>query len=134
QPWLARALAAGVAPSIPARFTTDAVLVAYDTPQNAARAALSAAAVMDRKTDLRIAGHYAIASVAGDPFGGGEFLAGPAAALLTRLAQSTPYGAIHLTADFAAALHSSALRPRTEYVGELEQDGATPVSLFSLKR
>ncbi|MGH6873200.1 MAG: TRAFs-binding domain-containing protein, partial [Rhizomicrobium sp.] len=42
-PWLARALAAGVAPSIPARFTTDAVLVAYDTPQNAARAALSAA-------------------------------------------------------------------------------------------
>jgi len=132
-PWIARALAAGAAPCVPIRWTGESVLAAFDTPQDAARAALSAAAVMEHKTDLRIAGNYAIVRQAKDPFGGGPFLAGAGAALLAPLAQATPFGAIHLTGDFAAALHSSALRPRTEYVGELE-DAAAPIPLYSLKR
>ena len=134
-PWLARALKTGARPLMAPRWTGDAVLAAFSTPHAAAQAALSAASVMAEKSDLRVAGHYAIVEEASDPFGGAVFLTGPGAALPREIAKSTPYGAIHLSEDFAAALHAGAVRPRTEFVGELRDDaGCDVTALFSLKR
>lgn len=134
-PWLARALKAGSAPLTAPRWTGDAVLAAFDTAQAAARAALSAASVMAEKSDLRVAGHYAIVEEADDPFGGAAYLTGEGAVLPREIAKSTPWGAIHLSEDFAAALHAGAVRPRTEYVGALRDEGGRDtMALFSLKR
>jgi hypothetical protein len=135
-PWLARALAAGSVPLAPPRWTGEAVLVGFEEATAAARSALAAIAVLEEPTDMRIACHYAIVQRAKDPFGGGVYLSGQPIALLSQIARSAPAGAIHLTEDFAAALHADSARnqPRTEYVGELPGETPDdPVRLFSLK-
>ena len=64
-----------------------------------------------------------------------SFLTGPATATLAQVVRSTPSGAVHLTEDFAAALHAGRPRPRTEYVGDLPAgEGEDAMRLFSLKR
>jgi tetratricopeptide repeat protein len=135
-PWLARALAAGPMPLVPPRWTGESVLVAFEEATAAARSALAAIAVLEEPTDMRIACHYAIVQRAKDPFGGGLYLSGQPIALLGQISQSAPAGAIHLTEDFAAALHADSAKhqPRTEYVGELPGETPDdPVRLFSLK-
>jgi hypothetical protein len=134
-PRAARALAAGPAPLIAPRWTGDAVLAAYETAQDAARATLSAADALGGKA--RIVGHYAIVERMADGFGG-EFLAGPAASVPRQIAaHMQPRGAIRLTEDFAAALRAGS-EPgelQTELAGEFEADEiADPIPLYSLKR
>lgn len=136
-PALARALAKGPKAMLAPRWTGEAVLAAYDTTAAAARAALDAAAALGGAPGARIAGHYALVHRAADAFGGKPFLLGPATHMLTQVVRSTPSGAVHLTEDFAAALHAGAAkgRPRTEYVGDLPSETIEEaVRLFSLKR
>lgn len=134
---LARTLASGPKPSFAPRWTGEAVAVAFDSAASASRAALSAAAALDETMLARIAGHYAIAERGSDPFGGEAILTGPATALPGQIVLSTPSGAIHVSEDFAAALHAGAAkgRPRTELVGELAAGEIdNPFRLYSLKR
>ena len=133
-PRLARVFAKEPAPMIAPRWMGEALLVAFDTPTHAARAASSAVAALVDVADLRVAGHYGIALRVDDPFGGAPLLVGPAVALPGRMVVSTPPGAVHLSEDFAAALHagSAVERPRVEYVGEMPMAHAGPVRLFAL--
>lgn len=134
-PRLAGMLAKGPAPVVPPRWTGEAAVAAYDTPDQATRIALAAATAF--AGEASIAAHYAIVWRAEDPFGGERFLAGDAAALPAAIAHSTPRGAIHVSEDFAAAFHAGApIEPlRSEFVGELPaSDPENPVRLYSLKR
>jgi hypothetical protein len=135
-PRLAKILAKVRGPLVPPRWTGEAVLVAFPATAPAARAAIAAADALAGETGVRICGHYATVHVADDAFSGKTFLAGPATELLTQVVRSTPSGAIHVTEDFAAALHAGAAakRLRTEYVGDLPSgEYPDPVRLFSLK-
>lgn len=132
---LARALSPSRKPLMSPRWTGDAVVTAFDTPAAAAKAVLAAKAALEG-VELRIAGHYAIFRCGKDAFGTGAMLSGPAVALTREIALSTPPGAVHISEDFAAALHAGAAEdcPRTELVGELP--GAeidAPIRLFSLR-
>ena len=136
-PRLAGVFASGPTPLITPRLTGEALLVAFDTPANAARAALSALAALAGVADLHVAGHYGIAHRVDDPFGGAPLLLGQATALPGRVMLSTPPGAVHLTEDFAATLYAGPAleRPRIEYVGELPiADADDPVRLYALTR
>ena len=131
-PRLARVLAKPPKTLFPPRWTGEALLVAYPTPTAAAEAAEAAAAALTETAGMRIAGHYASVRQADDIFSGYPFLAGPATRLLAQVARSVPPGAIHLTEDFAAALHAGSGHPRTEYIGDLEA-GGDPIRLYALK-
>ncbi|HEY0301436.1 MAG TPA: hypothetical protein VGC36_08900, partial [Rhizomicrobium sp.] len=136
-PRLAAALAKAPRPLFPPRWTGEALLTAFDSTAPAARAAIAAAAALADSNGVRIAGHYASVQQARDAFSRKPFLAGSATHLLAQVVRSTPSGAIHLTEDFAAALHAGPARgrPRTEYVGDLPaEDGEESIRLFSLKR
>lgn len=129
---LADVLAAGPAPLVAARWTGDAVLVGYEAPSLAAGAARSVA--RSAGGAVGIAGHCAVVTRAADPFGGAPLAFGPAIGVLARIAASTPAGAVHVSEDFAAALHAGSIapRPRTEMIGELPAV-PVPMRLFSLK-
>jgi len=134
---LAHILAQAPQPVVPPRWTGEALLVAFDTTSQAAEVALLAAQTLGDAQALRIAGHYAPARRASDPFSGSSFLVGRAPAQLAAIAGTTPSGAIHVSEDFAATLHinSRVIGRRTEYVGELpETDREEPLQLFCLKR
>jgi tetratricopeptide (TPR) repeat protein len=134
---LARGLSAGPKPLMAPCWTGGAVAVAFDGVATAARAALSAIAALDDCAELRIAGHYAIVQPEKDPFTGALILVGAATTIPSRIALSTPSGAIHVTEDFVAALRAAQARERSrsEYVGELPtEDVEDPIRLFSLKR
>ena len=136
-PRLARALADGPKPLVPPRWTGEALLAAYGATGPAASAALAAAAALADTDGVRIAGHYASVHRAYDTFSKQRFLTGPANATLAQVVRSAPFGAVHVTEDFAAALYAGPLRgrPRAEYVGDLPSgDTETPMPLFSLKR
>ncbi|MGD0191707.1 MAG: tetratricopeptide repeat-containing protein [Rhizomicrobium sp.] len=135
-PLVARALSSGAEPLVAPRWTGEAVLVAFETTEAAARAAQSIATSLELVTDVHIAGHYAIVRQASDPFGGEPLLLGPPMTILRHMSVATPSGAIHLTEDFAAALRSGPVNRqlRTEYVGELPSpDGDDPIRLFSFR-
>ncbi len=133
---LARILDDGPAPVIAPRWTGEAVTVAYANPAAAAKVALDVAAAMAEDAPLQIAGHYGVARVLHDPFGGPDFLTGPAAALPAQVLVYTQAGAVTVTGDFAAALHAAgAPGLKTEHVGELPSDEIeNPVRLYSLRR
>ena len=132
-PRLKRAVAQNPPPLVAPRWSAGALVLAFATPAEAARAALAIAAGLDGIKGWRIGGHYGLVWLADDPFGGAPLLLGEAAELPAEVVRSTPPGAIHLTEDFAAALHAAGL-PHTEYVGDLPaMDVAEPVRLFSLR-
>ncbi len=132
-PRLARALAKPK-PLFAPRWTGEALLVAYQTTASAAAAAHAAAGALADAGGVRIAGHYASVRQADDVFSGTPFLAGPATRILERIVRSVAPGAIHLTEDFAAALHAGASNPHTEYIGDLDAEGlGDPIRLFALK-
>ncbi|MEI9887142.1 MAG: TRAFs-binding domain-containing protein [Rhizomicrobium sp.] len=136
-PRLAIALAKAPKPLFPPRWTGEALLTAFGATAPAARAAIAAAAALADSNGVRIAGHYASVQQARDAFSRKPFLVGTATHLLAQVVRSTPSGAVHLTEDFAAALHAGPARgrPRTEYVGDLPaEDGEDSLRLFSLKR
>jgi class 3 adenylate cyclase len=122
---------------VPARWTGDAVIVGFPTALAAAKSALSVASALRKRMAIRCSAHYGMARVGTDPFAGTPFLFGPAAEWPSKIAYSTPPGAIHVSEDFAAALCAGRAsgRPRVEFIGELpnERSGET-VKLYSLKR
>jgi hypothetical protein len=133
---LAEVVASGQTVLIAPRWTGEALHAAYRDPADAASIALSAVAALAGVADLSVAGHYGIVSRMDDPFGGAPLLLGPGASLSRRIVASTPPGAIHLTEDFAAALHAEAAgdRLRTEYIGDLPAtDTGDPLRLFALR-
>jgi tetratricopeptide (TPR) repeat protein len=131
-PALKAALARAPKPLFPPRWTGEALICAYAAPAPAARAAFAAAAALGSAP--RIAAHYVSMLEGRDPFSARPFAAGPAPALLAQLVGSIPSGAVHVTEDFAAALHAGPARsrPRTEYVGDLPAE-PDPIRLFALK-
>jgi tetratricopeptide (TPR) repeat protein len=136
-PHIARTLAARPARATTPRWTGEAVVAAFDSPTAAAEAALSIAATVKDRAQLRIAGDYGIARLVVDPFDGKPFLTGAAAETPTKILLSTPDSAIHVTEDFAAALCAgpAAGRPHVEFIGEVPVDETGFLTrLFSLKR
>jgi len=133
-PRLADVLANGPAPIIMPRLTEDALLLAFGTPTHAACAAVAAVTALAGVADICVAGHYGIALRADDPFGGAPLLLGPAAALPGQILLSTPPGAVHLSEDFAMALHAGPAqkRPRIEYIGELPTADTGVIRLYAL--
>ena len=81
----------------------------------------------------RIAGHYGVVRRVESPFGGSPALVGPAARLAPDLLASTPAGAIHVSEDFAAALHgwTRLCASETAYVGDLSRSGEV-IGLYAL--
>ncbi len=135
-PLVSRTLSSGAEPYVAPRWTGEAVVTAFETTEDAARAAQAIATSLEVVTDVHIAGHYAIVRQAPDPFGGEPLLLGPPMNTLKQIAVATPSGAIHLTEDFAAALRCGPTerRLRTEYVGELPSLATTdPLRLFSFR-
>lgn len=117
QPFLATRQSAGYA-------------LAFDTPEEAAHAALALrdANLSHGAVTLRISGHYGIILQRD-----GAAL-GKAAALPEWIDPITQPGAIYVTADFATALFGRVTSGfRTEYAGEhLPVRGSTPVELYAL--
>jgi hypothetical protein len=136
-PALARAIDAGPVPLGLPRWAGEAVCLAYASPTEASEAALGILEALASTGAVRIGGAYGLARRAHDPFGGAPLWLGPAARLPGQVAASVPPGAVHVTEDFAAALHAARPNghPRTEYVGDLPPDDvADEIRLFSLKR
>ena len=135
-PALAAAVAGGPAPKVPPRLADETVLLAYETCADAAAAALSITAALGEAGGARVAGHYGIVRTLADPFSGAPVAVGWSARLPARILASAPPGAIHLSGDFAAALHGETPPggARTEYVGDMPTDEVEePIRLFSLK-
>lgn len=133
---LARIVAQGPTPRAPPRWFGRRIGLAYDRPAEAATVALAILALGTDHLVLAIAGHYGVARRGADPFSGAPVLLGPPLDLAADLLAATPPNAIHLTEDFAAALHAAGWSGagRTERVGELPGgDVQNPVGLYSLR-
>lgn len=136
-PRLAKIFSADREVVVPARWTGEAVTVGFSTALAAAESALAAMAALKKTAAARCSAHCGIVRLGSDPFAGKPFVFGPAAELPSRIAFSTPAGAIHVSEDFAAALCAgqAAGRPRVEFIGELPDDqSGEALKLFSLKR
>jgi tetratricopeptide (TPR) repeat protein len=136
-PRLVKVFANGPKAMIAPRWTGEALFAAFATPVQAAQISLSAVAALAGVADICISGHYGIAARMDDPFGQMPCLLGHAAAMPRQIVLSTPPGAIHVTEDFATALHAGPSQgcPRTEYVGDLPLSGCgDPVRLFAITR
>ena len=136
-PALSRALTEGPSPMVAPRWSNGGVWMAYGGVADGARAALALAQALKDVAGFRIAGCYGVAHQARDPFDGAPILLGRAVGMLAQMIASVPPDAVHVTEDFAAALHAGAAegRPRTEYVGDLPaSDPEEPIRLYALKR
>lgn len=130
---LAEAVQAGPTPMLPPRWAGTGLALAFETPAKAAKAALHLSAALE---GARIGGHYGLARRTADPFGGPPLLLDAAAGLPAQILASVPPQAIHVSEDFACALHAAQAgdRPRTEYVGDLPGDDVgAETRLFSLR-
>lgn len=123
-----------------AAFTTywddGALVLAFDTPAEAAAAALSIAAEIGEVAPVRAGGHYGLVRSVRDPLSKRPLVLGPGAAVAGQALSSAPTGAIHVTEPFAAALAAGPVAPglRTEYVGDLPMTAdADDVRLYSLQ-
>lgn len=127
----------GPAPLFPPQWTGNAVTVTFDTPEHAAEAALNAMQALSDAADISIAGHYGIVEQVTDPFSHGVVLLGSGAAWPERIVRKTPSGTIHLTENFAAALHAGSIQTQTgtEYIGEISGTSVqNTIRLFALTR
>jgi hypothetical protein len=106
--------------------------LAYDTPLEAARAAIALRIALPH---LRIGGSYSAADTFHDPFSKTGRVGGDAAAAAAGALASTLPGTIYVTEDFAAALVASGpAAPRSELIGEMDApDCGPPVGLHVLK-
>jgi len=136
-PRLAKVLSADPELLVPARWTGEAIVIGFATAAAAAKSALAVMTALKRTAAVRCSAHYGIVHIAMDPFAGTPFALGPATELPSRIACSTPLGAIHVSEDFAAALCAGRApgRPRVEFIGELaDVRPGEALRLFSLKR
>jgi hypothetical protein len=110
----------------------DVLHLAFADPEGASDAARRIAAGLGQDAP-RIAGHYGVVRRVQNPFGGSPVLVGPAAGLGPDLLASTPPGAVHVSEDFAAALHGWSRLPagETACVGDLSRAGGT-IGLYAL--
>ncbi len=135
-PMLAEALQAHAQAKIAPRWEGEAIVLGFDTPAEAADAALSISAEIGQVGPIRIGGHYGLVRCVQDPLSRLPLPFGAGATVAGQVLTSTPTGAIHVTEHFAAALAASpaAPRQRTEYVGELPMDEESDdLRLFSLQ-
>jgi hypothetical protein len=135
-PRLAEAVALGPPTLVPPGWSGETLRLAYDEPLAAARAARLIADALKDTGDIRIGGHYGLARRTPDPFGGPDRLLGSPAVVAEAIVRSVPPGAVHVTEDFAAALHAGPIGslPRSEYVGDLPPDSIEDETrLFALK-
>jgi tetratricopeptide (TPR) repeat protein len=111
------------------------VMLAWESPLDAARAAIVLKEELVPEMPLRIGGHYGVAECFRDPFSGSERPTGDSVAAAEGALSSTPPGTAYVTEDFAAALMAAGPEaPRTEYIGELDPpDDGPPVGLYVLK-
>lgn len=128
----AYALADAVRPLTTPVFAGGVLHLAFADPAGAA----GAADLIKREFGPdapRIAGHYGVAELAENPFGGPPMLFGAITGLAADLLASTPAGAVHVTESFATALHSWTHLASGEctYVGELS-NGERVISLYAL--
>ena len=128
----ADALADAVRPLTTPVFAGGILHLAFSDPGGAA----GAADLIKRKFGPdapRIAGHYGVAELAKNPFGGPPMLFGAITGLAADLLASTPAGAVHLTESFATALHGWTHLAGGEctYVGELS-NGKRVIPLYAL--
>lgn len=113
-----------------------ALVLAFDTPAEAAAAALSIAAEIGEVAPIRAGGHYGLVRSVRDPLSRRPLVLGPGAAVAGQVLSSAPIGAIHVTEPFAAALAAGPPAPglRAEYVGDLPMgEDADDVRLYSLQ-
>ncbi|MEO8114893.1 MAG: tetratricopeptide repeat-containing protein [Phenylobacterium sp.] len=131
-PGLSAVAGRGPSPTAPARWDGRRLSLVFAAPAQAAEAALAIAAVA---REAKIAAHYGLVRMAPDPFGGDDLVLGEAAALAAAILAGAPAGAIHVSDDFAAALHAGPPGGwRTEYVGDLASDDvARATGLYALK-
>jgi hypothetical protein len=111
------------------------LMLAWESPLEAARAAVGLRDGLSPTMPVRIGGHYSVANSFCDPFSGAEHLVGDAVAAADGALASTLPGTVYVTEDFAAALMAAGPQaPRTEYIGELDPpDNGVPVGLHVLK-
>ncbi len=136
-PRIARVLAEGPPVMAQPQWRGETVLLAFAKPADAAQIASAIVAELAEVAPVRVGGHYGLVRRFEDPLGAGMRVAGAATSVPLQVLASTPTGAIHVTEDFAAALHATpgARRPRAEYVGDLPPaDVEDEMRLFSLKR
>ncbi len=122
------------APFVGPRWTGESITLVYRNATEAAEAIFLALRSPGLSEEIRVAGHYGIAYRLLDPFSRSYFVAGDAAELPSQILRSTPVGAIHVSEDFAAALHVAPTKHHLELVGELP--GRSPeqtIRLFSLQ-
>lgn len=118
------------------RSVVDGLTIAFDDPLAAVLFMREFCTATKGCRGVFISGHYGVVDCLKDSFGTGPLLAGPGALLVNEITQSTPIGAIHLTEEFAAALHirTGSEVARTEFVGELpELEGGQPIRLYSVR-
>ncbi len=129
---IADALKGAAAPLAAPVFAGAALHLAFADPAQAADAAERIHGAFG-PVPPRIAGHYGVARLAQNPFGGPAMLAGSTSALASDLLASTPAGAIHVTEGFAAALHGWTRLASGEcpYIGELPTAGEA-IPLYAL--
>ncbi|MDQ0466942.1 hypothetical protein QO010_004739 [Caulobacter ginsengisoli] len=133
---LAAAVRTGQRPSTTPRWNGDSLVLAFIDSKRADSAAVALALAASLGEAIRIGVAYDLMEQSDDPFGGHALLLGPAVEAAAAAAASAPPGAIHVTGDFAAALHAgpAAGCPRTEYVGDMPgSDLEDPVQLHALK-
>lgn len=129
---IAAALTDAARPLTPPVVAGDILHVAFADPAEASDAAGRIGGAFGPDAP-RIAGHYGVARRVESPFGGPPTLVGPATSLAPDLLVSTPPGAVHVSEDFAAALHgwTHLSAGETAYVGDLSRVGGT-IGLYAL--
>lgn len=128
----ADALAEAVRPLTTPVFAGGVLHLAFADPAGAAGAADLIISAFG-PDGPRIAGHYGVAELAENPFGGPPMLFGAITGLAADLLASTPPGAVHVTEGFATALHGWIRLANGEctYVGELS-NGERVIPLYAL--
>lgn len=129
---VAAALADAASPLIPPVVAGDVLHLAFADPAEASEAAGRIGRSFGQDAP-RIAGHYGVARRAESPLHGPPALVGPATRMAPDLLASTPPGAVHVSEDFAAALHgwTHLSAGDAAYVGEVAIGGRT-INLYSL--
>ncbi|MDQ7812945.1 tetratricopeptide repeat-containing protein, partial [Brevundimonas sp.] len=130
--WIAAALADAARPLTHPVVAGDVLHLAFADPGEASEAANRIGDALGPDAP-RIAGHYGVARRVESPFGGPPALVGRATRLAMDLLASTPPGAVHVSEDFAAALHgwTHLSAGDAAYVGELSIGGRT-INLYAL--
>jgi tetratricopeptide (TPR) repeat protein len=124
---LAAAIQAGPAPLTAASWSGRTLLLVYEAPVDAARAAQAIRARLG--AGVRLAAGHGLAVMAPDPFGDGQLATGAEAEAVVGLLAATPPGAIHLGVAFAAALSLAGPADLAQRLVDLTGDELGPYAL-----